>query len=77
MLGVVFIVLAAAALALVVYICTFTRTENIAHRRLKTDQSQQVAYRCVCGCVWREGGCVHVEGSMHRDPISANIHAHL
>ena len=52
-LGVVFLVLAVAAVALIVYIFTFTRTETIAHRRLRTE-NQPVSYRCVHG----GGACV-------------------
>ena len=58
-LGVVFIVLAGAAIGLVIYICKFTQTETIAHRRLKPEQSQQVAYRCVC-VGGGGGGCMDV-----------------
>lgn len=60
-LGVVFIALAGAAVALIVYILTFTRTETIAHRRLRTE-NQPVTYRCA-----QEGGgtCVRMKHALH------------
>ena len=46
-LGTVFISLVIASVALVVYIVKFTKTQPIAHRRLREDRDQPVVYRSV------------------------------